>query len=193
MKRAALVIACIVSAAAASSTVLPLPRLLVWNVTASVPRGLYLVHPADMLRTGDRVAIMPPPDLAAFMAERGYLASGTPLIKRVAALHGDTVCRSGLALTINDRHVGFARGTDSAGRALPGWQGCHRLGSDELFAMGSTVSTSFDGRYFGVLPRSSVLGRAIPIWTTQASGLRSMPLHPLQVPPHWHNNQGDER
>ena len=150
-----------------------MPRLLVWNITASVPTGLYLVSDEYVLRTGDRVAVEPSPTMRNFMVARGYLASGVPLLKQIAAVPGDTVCRTGYAIDINGDHAGFARETDSLGRLMPAWQDCHVLGGNEIFVMSPAVPDSFDSRYFGPLPRARVTGRAIPLWTGEpGAGLR---------------------
>ena len=34
--------------------------------------------------------------------------------------------------------------------------------------MNPGVKDSLDGRYFGVLPASSIIGRATPVWTDEA-------------------------
>jgi type IV secretory pathway protease TraF len=73
----------------------PAPSL-VWNASESVPIGLYRVQPAGKLTVTDLVVAMPPEPLATFLAEGGYLPRGLPLIKRVLALPGQTVCRRGL-------------------------------------------------------------------------------------------------
>ena len=65
--------------------------------------------------------------------------------------------------------AGVARERDHLGRSLPQWRGCAWLGEGDVFVMNVDVSDSFDGRYFGVLPRSSILGRAVPVWTDARS------------------------
>ena len=67
---------------------------------------------------------MPPEPLATFLAEAGYLPRGVPLIKRVLALPGQTVCRKGLAIIVDGIEMGMAREQDSRGRRLPVWQDC---------------------------------------------------------------------
>ena len=57
---------------------------------------------------------------------------------------------------------------DHAGRELPVWQGCRRIADGELFLMNWDAPDSVDGRYFGPFPRSSVIGRALPVWTDEA-------------------------
>lgn len=88
------------------------PRLM-WNASASVPLGLYAVMPVDRIEVGDLVAVSPPGELAAFLAERGYLPRGVPLIKRVLALPGTEICRHGLTIIAHGR----ARRCRAAGRA----------------------------------------------------------------------------
>ncbi|WP_342251547.1 S26 family signal peptidase [Sphingomonas sp. OTU376] len=146
----------------------PKPRLL-WNASASAPIGLYRVHPGAMLRAGDLVAISPPPLLARMMVERHYLALGVPLLKHVAALPGQIVCRSGGAVTIAGRLVALARPFDSHARILPFWQGCRRIREGELFLLNPTAD-SFDSRYFGPVPAAGLIGRATPLLTRDTPG-----------------------
>lgn len=141
---------------------------LVWNASASAPTGLYAVRPMHHAVRGVLAVIRPPMALARFAAERRYLPLGVPLIKPVAATAGHTVCRSGPIITIDARSVGRALSRDGQGRPLPSWQGCRVLGAGELFVMNSAIRDSFDGRYFGPLPTSSVIGRARPLWTWPA-------------------------
>ena len=142
------------------------PRL-VWNASASVPVGLYEIGSATPLEVTDLVAVNAPEPLAAFLADRGYLPRGVPLLKRVAALPGQTVCRSGADITVDGTPVGNALDHDRLGRTLPIWQGCHRLGASELFLMNIAVRDSLDGRYFGPLPRTSIVARLRPVWITE--------------------------
>jgi conjugative transfer signal peptidase TraF len=136
----------------------------IWNASASVPIGLYAVKPAGQLQLNDLVVVRPPQDAAAFLAEGGYLPRGVPILKHILALAGQTACRLGSAISVDAVAVGEARERDSRGRALPAWQGCRVLAKDEVFLMNRAVD-SFDGRYFGPLQRSTIVGRATPLWT----------------------------
>ena len=82
-----------------------------------------------------------------------------------ALCSGDTVCRHGQVIFINGYPVATAQVRDHLGRALPVWQGCHRIAANEVFLLNPEVDNSFDGRYFGVLPLASVLGRTVPLFT----------------------------
>lgn len=143
------------------------PPRLVWNSTASAPVGLYRAEPVDRIDVADLVAVDPPEALAGFLAERGYLPRGVPLIKRVLALPGTTVCRHGGTIIAYDSAYGDARTHDSRGRPLPVWQGCRLIGGGELFLMNWDAADSLDGRYFGPLPSTSVVARLVPVWTNE--------------------------
>jgi conjugative transfer signal peptidase TraF len=140
------------------------PRLM-WNASASTPVGLYSLNPAEQLRVGDLVADQPAPALSRFMATRHYLPLGVPLLKYVGALPGQTVCRQDLQVSVDGLVMAMALTRDSAHRPLPVWQGCRTLKYDEIFLLNPAAPDSFDGRYFGVLPLSTVTARAVPLWT----------------------------
>ncbi|MFT9222761.1 S26 family signal peptidase [Gluconobacter oxydans] len=140
----------------------PAPRW-VWNETASVPVGLYRIQPTVPVRVGDIVALRLPEREATLLATRGYLPFGVPLLKPVAALAGQSVCRIGVHVTIDGKAAGDAKTVDHRGRKLPVWQGCQHLGPGQMFVMNAAVPTSLDGRYFGVLPMDTVIGRAVPV------------------------------
>ncbi|KAA3447986.1 peptidase [Mesorhizobium sp. SARCC-RB16n] len=138
---------------------------LIWNASASVPIGLYGVEPDHRVDVGDLAVVMAPEALAGFLAERGYLPRSVPLLKHVLALGGQMVCRRGAVIIAHGKIYGNALERDSRGRPLPAWQGCHVLAEGEVFLMNWAAADSFDGRYFGPLPTTSIVGRAVPIWT----------------------------
>ena len=98
------------------------PRLL-WNASASTPIGFYLIGPVDHLAVNDIVAVETPEPLAAFLERRGYLARGVPLLKHVAGLPGQRVCRTGRTITVDGAVIGEALERDRRGRDLPVWPG----------------------------------------------------------------------
>jgi conjugative transfer signal peptidase TraF len=142
------------------------PRL-VWNASASTPVGLYAIARSPRLEVTDLVAVNAPEPLASFLAERGYLPRGVPLMKRVAALPGQQVCRTGAHVTIDGIAMGDALTRDRRGRDLPIWRGCRRIAGDEIFLMNWSVEDSLDGRYFGPVSASSIIGRATPLYTDE--------------------------
>jgi len=156
------------AAALALSTIAATPaKRYVWNASGSVPVGLYRLQPAGNLSVNQLVAVQPPEPLAAFLADNSYLPRGVPMLKRILALPGHTVCRDGLAITVDNIAAGEARERDSRGRRLPVWQGCSVVADGEVFLMNWQSADSFDGRYFGVLPTSAIIGWAKPLWTSR--------------------------
>lgn len=145
----------------------PSPRVI-WNASASAPIGLYRIHPNSDPPSGALVAITPTEQLARWLSARGYLPEGVPLLKHVAAKAGQRICRTGDVVSIDAQPVATARARDGRGRPLPIWQGCRTLKPGELLLLNPSVPDSLDGRYFGPLPASALLGRATPILTRDA-------------------------
>ncbi|MBU6298653.1 MAG: S26 family signal peptidase [Alphaproteobacteria bacterium] len=137
---------------------------LVWNVTASAPVGLYAVSPAEPLRIGELVLAEPPASARQLAANRGYLPEHVPLVKRIAALERDRICSIGNRILIDDRAVAIRLAFDTHHRPLPAWYGCRALGRGEVFLLMADVPDSFDGRYFGPVERSAILGKLRLLW-----------------------------
>lgn len=142
-----------------------MPPILIWNASASAPIGLYLRRDETGVSHGDLVLVEPPRALARFADERHYLPFGVPLIKRIAALSGSTICGQGDTVSIDGKVLLKRQKRDGRGRSLPAWSGCHRLNADEVFLAMEGVPGSFDGRYFGALPVTTIRGRLVPLWT----------------------------
>jgi len=149
------------------SSFVPITPKLIWNASGSAPIGLYEVRTTAHLDVTDMVAVCAPEPLASFLKEREYLPRGVPLMKRIAALPGQTVCRIGRNVSVDTIAMGEALARDRRGRELPVWQGCRTLRSSEIFLMNWDVRDSLDGRYFGPIPKDSIIGRALPLWTDE--------------------------
>ncbi|MGH9807502.1 MAG: S26 family signal peptidase [Terriglobia bacterium] len=155
-------VACAVVGIAASA---PRTPLLVWNATASAPLGLYFRTTGSALKKDDLVLVHTPARIAGFAAQRGYLPMHVPLIKRAAAISGDVICAKGDTVWLNGKVFLHRRKADSKGRTLPQWSGCNRLRSSDVFLAMANVRDSFDGRYFGPISTSNIVGHLVPLWT----------------------------
>ena len=151
---------------AITAVIHPLPRVI-WNASASVPIGLYAVDPRRSPERMDIAVVRPPEPLARFLLESGYLPEGVPLLKHVAALPGQRVCRRDRTITVDGVMMGEALSRDRRGRPLPVWRGCQTLAADQVFLLNPDSTGSLDGRYFGPLPASAILGVARPLWTAE--------------------------
>src|SRR3546814_19672533 len=134
-------------------------RKLICNASASTPMGLYAIGAPGPLEVTDLVAVRPPEPLAAFLSDGGYLPRGVPLMKHVAALPGQRVCRNGNAITVDGIAMGDALDHDRRGRPLPTWTGCRLVGAGELFLLNWQVRASLDGRSCGQSGRERGRGK----------------------------------
>lgn len=145
----------------------PQAPVLVWNFTESVPLGLYSLKQGTPAR-GDLIAVQPAGDARTTLESYGALPAGRYLLKPLAGLAGDTVCRHGASVSINGKRAATARFQTSAGRHLPSWSGCQVLAENEILLLAPHPS-SFDSRYFGPVTRPEIIGIADPIFTLPLS------------------------
>jgi conjugative transfer signal peptidase TraF len=159
------------AALAWAAFVSPLPRLT-YNPSDSVAVGWYRIEPFSHRATSlprpvsvDSIVLVPlPAEAAALAAQRGYLPTRVPLLKRVGAVSPQEVCVVGGIVRIDGVPAAAVLPTDRLGRPLPSWQQCRRLASGELFLLSVTNPASFDSRYFGPIAASTVIGLAHPVW-----------------------------
>ncbi|TKR54313.1 S26 family signal peptidase [Allopusillimonas ginsengisoli] len=159
--------ACGLAALAWASFVQP-AAYVIYNPSDSVPVGWYRIEPADSpprpLSVGSIVLTRLPADVAALAAQRGYLPSHIPLLKRVGAVAPQHVCIVDAQVRIDGVPMAAVLPADRMGRALPPWPQCRPLAAGELFLLSTTNSASFDSRYFGPINASAVIGTAQPIY-----------------------------
>jgi type IV secretory pathway protease TraF len=127
------------------------------NETVSMKKGFYIwAGDTHALKHGDIVAMPMNQRTRDYLAAKLGYPTDTMLLKRVAALPGETVCRHGDAVTSPQRAV-WAERKDSAGSFLPSWEGCHTLLPTEIFLLGDHPA-SFDSRYFGPVLMAEISG-----------------------------------
>lgn len=136
----------------------------IWNRTESMPKGLYFVDRSARISTGDLVAFAPSDEVRHWLNDEGIVGSDWPLLKHVAGLSGDEICRCDTQVSINGiTSVDALKVTESCS-ALPVWQGCQTLKAGDVFLLNSHP-LSVDGRYFGVQDGARIIGVARSIWT----------------------------
>jgi conjugative transfer signal peptidase TraF len=143
---------------------LPPRPLLLWNASASAPVGLYTIGDGEHVQTGDMVIAWAPDAMRQLAARRHYLPANVPLVKRIAAEPGDTVCAFGPTITVNGKRVAERHRVDGMGRPMPWWSGCITLRRGALFLLMTGSPASFDGRYFGPTGRGDIVGKATLLW-----------------------------
>ena len=135
---------------------------LIWNRTASAPTGLYWLND-DPFTLGRWVVVSARSDDAQWAQTQGFVGKDWPLLKQIAAVSGDEICRVDDVISVNGGSVGKAKMIDSRGRSLPAWTGCQVLSEGEVFLM-NPHPDSLDGRYFGATDLSDLDGVAALIW-----------------------------
>ncbi|HLE83325.1 MAG TPA: S26 family signal peptidase [Thermoanaerobaculia bacterium] len=141
-------------------------------VSQSMPRGIYLLlRPPGQSRP--RLALLClPPELGRFGRARGYLGVGAcpggvaALLKPVVATEGDVVAVDSRGVRVNGellpRSAPLAR--DREGRPLAvAWTGPAPLPPGTVFVVSTFTERSWDSRYWGPLPVSSLRARAVPL------------------------------
>jgi signal peptidase I len=135
----------------------------------------------DTYDRGDIVVFTPPEDWVQ--------DDGTPFIKRVIGLGGDTVeIRDGDVFingTLIDEEYLFAPEPDDPPQptTVPGDEHRWIVPADELFLMGDHRSNSADSRTFGPVPSEQVIGRAwLRYWPIDVFGILPTPTYPELAP-----------
>ena len=144
-----------------------LPQVFVYNATASVPVGWYLLLPPQNVARDDMVVFTVPEDMQALAVERGWLPKGTKMLKRVGGLAGDMygVNRS-RQFYVNDVYIGQASLVDGKGQEMPDRSCGSHMVEDNCFLPVGDNPHSFDGRYYGTVPLECINNKAVLILPT---------------------------
>jgi conjugative transfer signal peptidase TraF len=134
-----------------------------WNLSPSMPRGLYLLERGKAPGRGSTVIFPVPDSVRPIVLARGYLPERANLLKVVVALPGDGACVRADSLVINGSVVGPVLSRDSLGRPLVRAHFCGELTEGAAF-VATPAPFSFDSRYFGAVPLSTVTV-VRPLWT----------------------------
>lgn len=136
---------------------------LYFNVSASLPKGLYKAQEDLKLKRGDLILLCLDEAQAQFAFKRGYLGLGScknnlaPVGKRILALSGDEIAINHRGITVNNHLLPNTAPirADQYGRTLPSLNLAKTLEQGEML-VGNLKSDSFDSRYFGLVLTSQV-------------------------------------
>ncbi len=134
-----------------------------FNPTPSLPKGIYRLAPG-LPAKNDLVSFCLEGEFAELALERGYLESGScpsglrPLLKRLAALPGDSVDPSTFPIRSVDSH-----GRSISPALIPG------VVPPGMALVLADHPGSFDSRYFGFVPLDS-LQRIEPVFVFNPKG-----------------------
>jgi signal peptidase I len=151
------------------------------NAMPKVGDIIVFVQPASLSSPDDATDPGTRPKLFLFREEAKEL-----LIKRVAALPGQTVQVSGEQVYVNGklqraRHAVFPVQSWATDDVRYGGARPLKLGPDEIFVLGDNRDVSEDSRYFGPIKRSDIVGRFVTVlWNEGAAGLNERRVRNLQ-------------
>ena len=149
------------------------------NGTRSLPRGIY-VRTFEPIRRGAIVWFPLPAAMRSYVAAFPGAAAwfdkpANGLLKPVVGLVGDVICRGEDGMfRLNGEALGQVPAAIDDGRTLPGWQGCRRLGADELAVFSGRIPDSLDSRLYGPVAVADA-HVYLPLWT-EAPCVRSRSL-----------------
>jgi type IV secretory pathway protease TraF len=138
-------------------------QFLTFNVTSSLPRGLY-VKLDQPVAIGAIVRVPLPPAWRAFLEARHEQAQADFLLKPVLAVAGTEVCLTEHGNTVAGAAIGDTDPVDDTGNPMPAWRYCGPLPTGKLFLY-SGVRHSLDSRYLGPVGADQVVGVYGPLLT----------------------------
>jgi len=141
------------------------------NTSASLPVGLYRItsDPSATL-----IEFCPAEPFGSLSASRAYRGKGNcpdgaePLMKPLVATAGDIVTTSDRGVAVNGTLLQNSAplAFDTKNRRLVHWAfGDYRVPAGDVWVISSYNSRSFDSRYFGPVPLSTVRHRLRPLIT----------------------------
>jgi len=133
------------------------------QVSESMPKGFYLVYPAQKITMGEVVVFHPPKFAADFLVSHHWLPNNHWMMKHVVATPGDFVCNAHDTLTVNHHAIAPLQQFDSHGERLPVHHFCRTLQPHQYLMVSTRVKNSYDGRYFGPVEREQIKGRALKL------------------------------
>jgi conjugative transfer signal peptidase TraF len=134
-----------------------------FQITPSLPKGIYLISAPKHIESGTLVVFHIPKNIRGLMHARGWLLPRLKfyLMKPVVAKQGDSVEVSEAGVFINGRFFGPVKQFDSQGLPLPKAYLKRTLQQGEYF-VATTYPNSFDSRYFGTIHQQDIKWVARP-------------------------------
>ena len=145
---------------------------LVFNITPSMPEGIYLKTHSSIKR-GSIVLVCLDKEQTQLGLARHYLIEGdkncnntVPLIKRVIAVPQDNVLLADDSVTVNGKKYPYPTFyQDSAHRPLPVYPRGEYLNTTGYWLLGTTDAHSWDSRYWGPVPQRALRQTLLPLLT----------------------------
>jgi len=134
-----------------------------YNTSDSMKTGFYRAHKNMPIKSGATVEVCLPNKVAKIAYLRGYLQTGScpdgiePLVKKIIGIPGDIVSVDSQGMSVNGLfYAAPQHKTDSKGRALTPIHLNNKRIEGYLLYGANNPDKSWDSRYYGVVPRSSI-------------------------------------
>jgi len=136
---------------------------IVYQHSLSMPMGYYFIYPTSKYSLNDTILIEPDVKTMNLLLARRYLLKKSPLLKVIKATKGDLVCYQKEQVLVNETETYPLYSEDKKGNLLPRISFCSKLKQGEYFVIGVSSKYSFDSRYFGLIGRNQILGKALKL------------------------------
>lgn len=145
-----------------------------WNMSPSLPIGLYTTRPATTIERGGFVLFCLDTEIGQLAHERRYIRGGecpggfALTGKPVLAITGDAVIHTEDFIAVNGDTIAnsWTSRTDNLDRDLPRHPyGTHVLAEGELWLHSAYHPRSFDSRYTGPISTANVQAILVPLLT----------------------------
>ncbi|MEG2609403.1 MAG: S26 family signal peptidase [Bacilli bacterium] len=132
-------------------------KFFFFNLTESLPKGIYLIVPGKDIKKGDIVAF----NIPGKLKDCKYIPiTANMLLKEVGALENDKVSIINESLYINEKKYGKIYKSDSLGNVFPKLLESDLQPLKGYFLPLATVSNSYDGRYYGTIKIDTIKHKA---------------------------------
>ena len=140
------------------------PKIFYVNVTSSLPQGLYVRVPRTEITKGDYIVYEPSEEVKKIIVKNGWGEGKHDFLKTVGAVSGEkySIDSQTLAFEIDGKYIGQVYEKDNAGNELPKLRGKFEVPQGYILPV-ATSARSFDGRYSGVIAKSRIKAKVVPI------------------------------
>ena len=136
---------------------------LTYQVSPSMKEGWYLIEPVSQIHRHEVLVFYPPTATRTFLTRQHWLPEDGLMMKYVFGMPGDFVCNQQGMLRVNGQTMGRVMVFYAPHKKLPNLGFCEQLSQNHFLMISLRDPHSFDGRYFGPVSRSAIVGQAIEL------------------------------
>lgn len=138
--------------------------IFIYNRTASLPLGFYLIIPNHDYQPGDIVAFRCLANMEELAHSRGWLKQDELMLKKIGGVGGNQYeIRENDEFWVRGKYIGPVAQVDHEGRQMPSIGKGDFLIDDGYFLPVAENPRSFDGRYYGEVPIENIKYRLLPL------------------------------